>query len=52
MNTKLRGEIEKILDKHYESNLIILGDFNAHVGFKGRQKLDNNGKMVLEWLEK
>ena len=32
--------------------MLILGDFNGHLGFTGKQKLDNMGKMILEMMEK
>lgn len=29
-----------------------MGDFNGHTGLRGKQKLDENGKMILEWMDK
>ena len=38
--------------KKVEENeaLIVLGDFNAHIGTIGYQDIDHNGKMIHEWL--
>ena len=49
-NGAIRKEVELFLRAHNDDNLFILGDFNGHVGFKGYQNLDENGKMVLEWM--
>ena len=50
-NKGLRKEIEEIIGKNSEENLMIVGDFNGHVGFKGKQTVDVNGNMILDWLE-
>ena len=50
-NKKLKKEIGDIIENNVEGNLIVMGDFNGHVGFKGMQSLDENGKMILEWME-
>lgn len=49
-NRNMRKEIENIIEDESEDNLVILGDFNGHVGFKGVQELDENRKMILEWM--
>ena len=30
--------------------LIIIGDFNGHIGILGEQNLDKNGQVILEWM--
>lgn len=50
-NGILRKDIEEIIEKKGEENLMIVGDFNGHVGFKGKQAVDVNGNMILDWLE-
>ena len=50
-NKSLRREIEEAIEKNSEENLMILGDFNGHVGFKGKQAVNINGNMILDWLE-
>ena len=50
-NIRIRKEAEKILNSIGDECTIVLGDFNGHVGFKGPQKLDKNGKIILDWLE-
>ena len=44
--------MENILKDKEEKPVLLLGDFNGHVGFLGDQKLDVNGKLILEWLDK
>ena len=43
-NLILKEKIEYILNSTDDDHVIVLGDFNGHVGFKGYQKLDENGK--------
>ena len=43
-NNEIKEEIVEIIGKYSdEQNLIILGDFNAHLGYIGMQPLNNNG---------
>lgn len=53
-NNKIRQEMEKYIEANIEKPIIIIiiGDYNGHVGFKGEQKLDENGKMIINWMEK
>ena len=48
LNT-LDNEISKVDDHEH---LMMLGDFNGHLEFIGQQKLNVNGKMILNLLEK
>ena len=50
-NNEMKKEIERIIEGKDEPSLIT-GDFNGLVGFIGNQKLDINGKMILDWMEK
>lgn len=52
-NAEIRKEIKTIVGRaqQNEREIIILGDFNGHLGFIGSQKLDTNGKMILELME-
>ena len=34
-----------------DSDLILLGDFNAHVGIVGPQELNRNGRLLLNLME-
>ena len=34
-----------------DENIILLGDYNAHLGFVGPQKLNKNGKVVIDLME-
>ena len=47
----MRKEIEKIIENS-EQAIMIVGDYNGDVGFKGEQKLDENGRMMIDWMEK
>ena len=47
----MREEVEAIIEAKQEEELMIIGDFNGHVGFLGEQKLDEGGKMIVEWME-
>ena len=51
-NDAMKKEIEGIVESNEGRRLVILGDFNGHVGFKGYQQIDENGKMIIEWMEK
>ena len=45
----LNGEIQNTRE---EDCLVVLGDFNGHVGFLGKQRLDKRGQKVLDLLER
>ena len=50
---KILREIETHIDQEGEnSNNLILGDFNAHLGFLGPQKINIEGKKILDLMEK
>lgn len=51
-NEKMKKDIERIIENNEGSKLVILGDFNGHVGFKGYQVINENGKLIIEWMEK
>ena len=51
-NLQIKEKVENILKEKEENPVLLLGDFNGHVGFLGEQKLDINGKIILEWLDK
>ena len=53
-NSKLRKEIENHakVAENKECNLMILGDFNGHLGYLGNQEENNNGKITNEMLQK
>ena len=53
-NHKIKEITMKILEKNNNEDipLILLGDFNAHLGFLGNQKLDVNGNLLLDIAEK
>ena len=51
-NRKIEKAVEKIIEKDEEEALVILGDFNGHIGImEENSPLDRNGKMILRWLD-
>ena len=50
-NRKIRAEIERAMEDNNSEGLIILGDFNAHLERLDGRKTDENGRMVLEWID-
>ncbi len=50
-NENMETEIRKIIEKLEDENVILLGDFNGHVGYIGDQELNNNGNIVLNIQE-
>ena len=32
--------------------MLIVGDYNGHAGFKGKQRIDSNVKMIIDWMKK
>ena len=51
-NEEIKKEIEEISDKYEEKKLLIVGDFNGHIGYLGNQDLNLNGKRVIDILER
>lgn len=50
-NRRIKYEIENKIENHDpEWGLMVLGDFNGHLGFLGYQEEDTNGRMVLDWM--
>ena len=42
--------IRKIQDNQENEGLIIFGDMNGHTGCLGDQKMDNNGKFIMDLI--
>ena len=40
------------LEKWEEKNVLLMGDFNGHLGFIGTQELNYNGQIVLQTMER
>ena len=51
-NEAIIENLTYILDKVRDKPIILLGDFNGHLGFIGDQALNRNGSMVLDLAEK
>ena len=52
-NKALKIEAEKAMEKSIENDeaILVLGDFNGHIGILGHQKANQHGKIVLKWIE-
>ena len=52
-NKALKTEIEKAMKKAKEKDeaILVLGDFNGHIGLLGHQKQNQHGKIILKWIE-
>ena len=46
-NREIQGELEHKIENTEDIDLMVLGDFNGHVGFLGDQREDRNGKFVI-----
>ena len=47
---KIKNKVREVVEEiDVDENLILLGDFNAHLGFVGPQ--NKNGKVVIELME-
>ena len=50
-NVKIRAELEKRIEKVEDNEaLIIMGDFNCHLGFLGYQEENENGRKIMELI--
>ena len=50
-NKKLTNEIKEITEKYKDEKLIVMGDFNAHIGIIGEQSLNQNGRLIRKLME-
>ena len=53
-NDEIKAKIEAIVEQYQDEDcgVMLLGDFNAHVGFIGDQQLNRNGKIILDMMER
>lgn len=51
-NLEIKHEVEKKIEKVEDEALAIIGDFNGHIGILGEQRVDANGRIILEWINK
>ena len=52
VNKKIRKDMEKIIENNNKEGLILAGDFNGHLRMIDGRDNDDNGKMLMEWVEK
>ena len=52
-NELILGELGEIVEEaeRVKRNLILLGDFNGHLGFLGHQNENRNAKLINEFME-
>ena len=51
-NIRIKNKVKEVVEEtDVDEDLILLGDFNAHLGFIGPQKLNKNGKVVIDLME-
>jgi len=52
-NRKIYESLDRIMRETTGENArMVLGDFNAHVGFIGEQRLNRNGELILNFMER
>ena len=51
-NISLYKELDKLANENLDRPILIMGDFNGHVGFLGHQPKNKNGKILLDFIEK
>lgn len=49
-NNIIQSKINAILHTNENEPIILLGDFNGHVGFLGPQEINKNGEKVIQWI--
>ena len=52
LNQEIMREIVRLVNNVLDKDIIVLGDFNAHIEIIGYQKLNKNGEIILNILEK
>ena len=50
-NRLMFKHIENIIERENHASLMVLGDFNGHVGFIGEQSLNYNGQFILDLMQ-
>ena len=53
-NEDIKSKISAMIEKYQneEWGMILLGDFNGHIGFIGEQQLNKNGQIILNLMER
>ena len=51
-NKKIMEEIEVVIKKYEDEKFVLMGDFNAHLGYIGNQPLNRNERNVLKLINK
>ena len=50
-NKKIIGNLKKIIEENKDKKLMVLGDFNAHIGILGEQEVNQNGEEMIRFVE-
>ena len=51
-NRKIVEDLERNLEKHEDRNIILMGDFNGHLGFIGAQQVNFNDQLIVKLTER
>ena len=50
-NRDIQAQVERMVKDNKRKGLIVLGDFNGHLGLLEDRRDDINGEMVMKWLD-
>ena len=50
-NRQIINNLKNIAGENKDKKLMILGDFNAHIGILGEQEINKNGEEVMKLME-
>ena len=50
-NRDIQAQVERMVKDNKRRGLIVIGDFNAHLGLFKDRKEDINREMVMRWLD-
>ena len=50
-NRDIQAQVERMIKGNKRKGLIVLGDFNGHLGLLEDRRDDINGEMVMKWLD-
>jgi len=51
-NILIYKDLEKLYDKYKDEKLLFLGDFNGHIEILGNQKINQNGKKLMSFIDR
>ena len=52
-NAGIYGQLNKLMEEvGEEEKVVVMGDFNSHIGFIGEQELNYNGRIMLDFIDR